>query len=231
MTEQEWLASDDPTQMLAAVTPSESSRGHRAPLSASGVRPASDRQLRMWCAALYDLSAHDYSLDFDLDAWRRGDPSETGHVEARGPAALAGDWADPAMDEAGDPPMPLRAALLRDVVGNPWRPVALPPGPAFVVCGACGRMSVEKAEGRCPRCGAKARLWGNEGCPWLTPAVTAVAAEIRDGGRFEDMPILADALSDAGCDSADILDHLRGPGPHCRGCWALSLLLDGEMSV
>ena len=35
----------------------------------------------------------------------------------------------------------------------------------------------------------------------------------------------ADALEEAGCDDAAILDHLRSPGPHVRGCWALDMLL------
>jgi hypothetical protein len=39
------------------------------------------------------------------------------------------------------------------------------------------------------------------------------------------LAVLADALGDAGCDDADILSHLRGPGPHVRGCWAVDLLL------
>ena len=42
---------------------------------------------------------------------------------------------------------------------------------------------------------------------------------------FSPMPILADALQDAGCDSADILDHCRGSGPHVRGCWVVDLVL------
>ena len=40
------------------------------------------------------------------------------------------------------------------------------------------------------------------------------------------LAVLADALEDAGCDNADIISHLRGPGPHVRGCWALDLVLD-----
>jgi hypothetical protein len=40
--------------------------------------------------------------------------------------------------------------------------------------------------------------------------------------------ILADALTDAGCTDAALLDHLRGPGPHCRGCWAIDLLTGRE---
>jgi hypothetical protein len=37
--------------------------------------------------------------------------------------------------------------------------------------------------------------------------------------------VLADALEDAGCTSGEILDHLRGPGPHLRGCFAVDLVL------
>ena len=40
------------------------------------------------------------------------------------------------------------------------------------------------------------------------------------------MPILADALQDAGCDSDDTLNHCRGRSPHVRGCWVVDLLLD-----
>lgn len=40
------------------------------------------------------------------------------------------------------------------------------------------------------------------------------------------LAVLADALQDAGCDSTPLLDHLRDPGPHVRGCWALDLVLD-----
>ena len=42
---------------------------------------------------------------------------------------------------------------------------------------------------------------------------------------FERLPILADALEEAGCTDAAILGHLRGPGPHVRGCWVIDLLL------
>ena len=42
------------------------------------------------------------------------------------------------------------------------------------------------------------------------------------------MPILADALQDAGCDEERILDHCRGNGPHVRGCWVVDLVLGKE---
>jgi hypothetical protein len=40
--------------------------------------------------------------------------------------------------------------------------------------------------------------------------------------------VLSDALEDAGCTDRTILDHLRAPGPHVRGCWALDLILDKQ---
>jgi hypothetical protein len=52
-----------------------------------------------------------------------------------------------------------------------------------------------------------------------------LAEAIDSEGRFEDMPILADALEDAGCSVSAILDHCRAPMQHWRGCWALDLLL------
>lgn len=39
------------------------------------------------------------------------------------------------------------------------------------------------------------------------------------------LAVLADALEEAGCTDTDILEHLRGPGPHVRGCWPVDLCL------
>jgi hypothetical protein len=49
-----------------------------------------------------------------------------------------------------------------------------------------------------------------------------------DSRDFSVMPILADALQDAGCDNEDILSHCRGDGPHVRGCWVVDLVLGKE---
>jgi hypothetical protein len=46
--------------------------------------------------------------------------------------------------------------------------------------------------------------------------------------EFSAVPILADALQDAGCDAAAVLDHCRGAGPHVRGCWVVDLVLGKE---
>ena len=60
---------------------------------------------------------------------------------------------------------------------------------------------------------------------WQTPDVAAIARGIYEDRSFDRMPILADALEEAGCDNPAILGHCRGPGPHVRGCWALDLVL------
>ena len=89
---------------------------------------------------------------------------------------------------------PYQAGLLREIVGNPFRPVALDP------------------------------VW----LRWNDATVSAWPQRIYDERRFADLPILADALEEAGCTNADILDHCRGPGPHVRGCWVVDLVLGKE---
>ncbi len=78
--------------------------------------------------------------------------------------------------------------LLRDIFGNPFRPVTFDPA-------------------------------------WRTEAAVGIAQAAYDSRKFGNLPILADALQDAGCDHPDILAHLRGPGPHVRGCWVVDLVL------
>ena len=81
--------------------------------------------------------------------------------------------------------------LIRDIFGNPFRPVTVDPR-------------------------------------WQTETVVALATGIYAERAFDRMPILADALEDAGCDHADILTHCRGDGPHVRGCWVVDLVLGKE---
>jgi hypothetical protein len=63
---------------------------------------------------------------------------------------------------------------------------------------------------------------------WNHGTVSAIARRIYDERAFHDMPILGDALEDAGCTDADILTHCRQPGEHVRGCWVVDLLLGKE---
>jgi hypothetical protein len=60
---------------------------------------------------------------------------------------------------------------------------------------------------------------------WNSGTISALAQAIYEERTFDWMPLLGDALEDAGCTDATILDHCRGPGPHARGCWVVDLLL------
>jgi hypothetical protein len=84
-----------------------------------------------------------------------------------------------------------QADLLRDIFGNPFRPVVFSPA-------------------------------------WRSETVVALASAVYAERAFDRMPILADALEEAGCDHPDVLSHCRGPGPHVRGCWVVDAVLGKE---
>jgi hypothetical protein len=82
--------------------------------------------------------------------------------------------------------------ILRDVLGNPFCPVAFDP-------------------------------------EWRTTTAVLLAKQMNESRDFSAMPILADALQDAGCENEDILNHCRDAnGVHVRGCWVVDLVLGKE---
>ncbi len=74
------------------------------------------------------------------------------------------------------------------------------------------------------QCNLLACIFGNPFRPvafaesWRTETAVALAAGIYADRAFDRLPILADALEEAGCDDADVLTHCRDTGPHARGC-------------
>lgn len=60
---------------------------------------------------------------------------------------------------------------------------------------------------------------------WNQSVVRCMAKAAYDDDLWADLPVLADALEEAGCTNVELLHHLRSPGIHVRGCWALDLLL------
>lgn len=77
-------------------------------------------------------------------------------------------------------------------------------------------------------------LWGNPFRPtvvlpgwlaWNGGTVPRLAQAIYEERAFDRIPLLADALEDAGCSDLNLLAHCRGPGPHLPGCWAVDQLL------
>jgi hypothetical protein len=92
-----------------------------------------------------------------------------------------------------------QSQLLRDVFGNPFIPQPII-DPTWLTCnnGTVKELALAAYEER------------------------ALPSGHLDGHR---LAVLADALEDAGCNDAVLLEHLRGPGPHARGCFAVDLLL------
>jgi hypothetical protein len=61
---------------------------------------------------------------------------------------------------------------------------------------------------------------------WEGGTVRRLAESIYEEKAFEHLPILGDALEDAGCTDEEVLSHCRQPAGHVRGCWVLDAILD-----
>jgi len=207
MTEAEWLECDEPIRMLRLVE-----------------KTATDRKARLYfCAGswlCWDYFAHDESRHAVEMAERYADglateddmsrasyfaevPTFHDDEPRRYAAAdlayflvsrnnLLGELNEIRFAGAAIATLPWPGGwLVRDIFGNPFRPVAVDPD-------------------------------------WLlyrNCTVPKLAQTIYDDRRFDLLPILADALQEAGCTKADVLQHCHSPGPHVRGCWVVDLLL------
>jgi hypothetical protein len=194
MTEDEWRACADPRKMSDAAANSPR---------------ASDRTCRLLVAAFWMWQAQRVADDPQAELSRRVAAmehwAETGRLPrgvrtSRSEAVVffnrsatramqltllaPATWGPLATDAVAVLPL-----LVRDIFGNPFRPVAFSPA-------------------------------------WRTDTAVSLARTMYEARDFSAMPILADALQDAGCDRADVLAHCRDPdGVHVRGCWAVDLVL------
>ncbi|HVS39661.1 MAG TPA: hypothetical protein VMS17_29155 [Gemmataceae bacterium] len=138
-------------------------------------------------------------LDVFADPWwedelDKGDPHGPAVVTARHTAwAVAqAQGQRPLADSTGaKAEQREQATLLRELLGSPFRPIALDP------------------------------TW----LEWNDGTVRKMATAIYEERAFDRLPLLADALEEAGCTDADILAHCRSGGEHVRGCWVVDLLL------
>jgi hypothetical protein len=285
MTEAEWLACADPGRMLNWLT-HETHRGeHSVVIAPRDVPLVSGRKLRLFAcaccrqlggrltdersrravevaeryadglASAAELRRANHAADVVtvrssddpaawLAAWVCGDedPLENFAVNARGVAGLISAEAHAAL-----------AALLRCVAGNPW-------------------VVVERVHARCtsreenPGPGRRLLHVHDAWLSWGGGAVPKLARHVYESRDWAALPVLADALEEAGCPAEEacpgcggrgyvggaepataatwrghlceaclgsggppgpnpLLAHLRGPGPHARGCWALDLVL------
>lgn len=67
--------------------------------------------------------------------------------------------------------------------------------------------------------------WLHSAANWQGGLIWKTAKAIYEARDFAALPILADMMEDADCPEPAVLAHLRAPGPHARGCWALDAVL------
>src|SRR5262245_46829571 len=67
-----------------------------------------------------------------------------------------------------------------------------------------------------------------ESARWQTADVLGVARGIYEEKAFDRLPVLGDALMDAGCAAEAVLAHCQSAGPHVRGCWVVDWVLGKE---
>ena len=245
MTEAEWLASEDPAVMLRHLFdgPLSHPRLQGRPIAVS------DRKLRLFGCACMRLT-RPFAADCEVSKWDllaveaaeklADNPSWEASQEALEAGQLSGrqgvlwltedsgvfaatQWANVwAANTAA------HAALLREIVGNPWRPIR-----CSVSGHPLGSDTVAIQNGVHTGCD----------CRWITPTVLSLAEAAyeerarvwkgrehdhdegtgwQDAGHLDPnrLAVLADALEEAGCDNKRILEHLRiGPtNRHSKGC-------------
>jgi hypothetical protein len=239
MTGADWLACTDPQEMLEAV---------------QGSGKASDRQFRLFAVACYRRVWHLLLDRRSRDAVAVLERLADGGVpRAEVEHALRGacNAQFEAETYAGDAKSVARGLA----AGYVYRAFAAPPAAtagearyysrhaAVMTAGAAAQAAAGRAEEG--HCRLLRDIFGGlfRPPPPVAPAIMAwngglvrkLAQAAYDGRELPAgtldlarLAVLADALEEGGCDQADLLSHLRGPGPHVRGCWVIDLLLGKE---
>jgi hypothetical protein len=226
MTEQEWLAGLEPQRMIGFMWDKASERKRRL-LAVACCRRVwrfmTDARSRETVQAAEAHAEQQLTRKALHGAWRNAEMAYAAaacgniyevmwatwaavHASARNPRehqACQSSW-DATLPKSArrgahsDADKAEQARLIWELYGNPFRPVLAAPA-------------------------------------WLTPTVTALAQAaneervLPEGGLDQGrLFVLADALEEAGCTDPTILGHLRGPGPHVRGCWPIDLALGKE---
>ena len=214
MTEEQWLTDDDPERWLYPERTQERSA----------------RKLRLFCAAccrrIWPLLSEECQLAVETAEDYADDRATSGALLAVTEIArrIASD-ADGNQQDAADAAASAAEADIRDYVFS----VSVCAAKAVWITGP-DRTTELAAQANLLR-----EIFGNPFRPvaftpaWRTSDVVLLADGIYTDRAFDRIPILADALQDAGCDSAHVLNHLRDVNAtHVRGCWALDLALGNE---
>lgn len=243
MTEAEWLACTDPQPMLAFLRDRTSDRKLRlfavacCRRIAHRIPDAAGRRLVELAEGYAEGLVRKKDLEAArLAAARRAETPERAHTlqesaaswavvgAADDNAQAAAEGAAGAAREASLSPLELQR---RSQISRAWSPDPEAAGVDWKeVWGREGQAQcalIREVFGSLPFRHMKLdRLWFE----WRGGTVKKLAQTIYHERAFDRLPILADALEDAGCDNADILNHCRQPGEHVRGCWVVDLVLD-----
>jgi hypothetical protein len=237
MTEQDWLTSADPTAMFGILQARDTGRGR-------------ERKLRLFavacCRRVWHLIADERSKELVETAERFAEGrAAQAELEAARETVTGPDWAAAvratrmgmtdaawglALQAAHDcaDAVPYHAATGASAAAR---------NASAWAAGRSRQEATRQAErhyhGDLLRC-----LFGTPFRPpttvddslltWNGGTVSRLAQAIYEERAFDRLPILADALEEAGCTDTEMLRHLRSGGPHARGCWAVDLLLAKE---
>lgn len=247
MTETQWQTATTPGPMLKFIGPKASAR--KLQLLGVACCRLTERQYRLKSADHFDDIRTDHLVnlaerhaegDASRDEWR------TGHDLA---LSMANDWSDLGGADVVSPATAFRSAILA-LVSTPllegtervlqWSAAtaarAADAGQSRNATQAMRRKQADLLREVFGNPFAERTVvpaWMSTGGSTIFPGymirVSETAKALADGIQadqaFERLPILADAMEEAGCTDTDFLAHLREPGHHVRGCWALDLVL------
>jgi hypothetical protein len=227
MTEAEWLACEELGQMLGYL------RGK-----------ASDRKLRLFavacCRRIWRVLADERSKRAVevLERFADGTGTVEDVLEARAHAESAMIQSAESIHGAESNTLWAAAASARNGVFNVMlsRHCARKAARSARIAAACAAGEGAAAAERAAQVALLRDLFGNpfRSAPRIDPAwlawnsgtVRKLAEAIYEERAFDRLPVLSDALEDAGCADAEILTHCRSGGAHARGCWVIDLLLE-----
>ena len=209
MTQEEWLSSSDPDALLQWL--------------ARTTRPTSERKIRLFMCACYRRVEYVLRVPQTREILHLAERFAEGQADQETVARV------------------LRNMLLSGESSLHWALCAAPEEVATYAAHDADRMQgweIPTAQEKKAQVHLLRDVLGNPfhrreavssaRLTWNGGTVRHLAQTIYENRRFDRMPILADALEEAGCADAAILEHCRGPGPHVRGCWVVDLVLCKE---